>query len=117
MRLCVAYVGYQEPLNGLRGDYEGTLRVSNLLQNMNMILALHIKWSSVHLLESISNTQPLIKSMRKGVTCLMHILYRVKQASKLGLFVKSWEGIYCCFSNKTALTLYKAKINPPKELL
>lgn len=48
---------------------------------------------------------------------LMHILYKAKLASKLGLFEKSREWIYCCFSNKTELTEYKAKLNSPKTLL
>lgn len=48
---------------------------------------------------------------------LMYILHKAKLAGKSGLFEKSLEWIYCCFSNKTALREHKAKINPPKKLL
>lgn len=48
---------------------------------------------------------------------LMCILHKAKLTSKPGLFEKSLEWIYCCFSNKTALTEYKAKTNPHKKLL
>lgn len=46
---------------------------------------------------------------------LMYILYKAKLTSKPGLFEKSLEWIYWCFSNKTALTEYKAKTNPRKK--
>lgn len=48
---------------------------------------------------------------------LMYILCKAKLANGPGLFEKSWEWIYCCFSNKAALTEHKAKINAPKKLL
>jgi len=100
----VAYTKFQHPLTLDSRMHDHLTICCRYCEKMLMLMFVLIKFQD--------STQVAMVSY----DYIMHILFKAKLYSNPGLFEKSLERIYCCFSNKMALTEYKAKTNPPEKL-